>query len=360
MNTYHPPPSTPNPSPLTINHSPLTINHSPPPSSPSLYPLILDPAYKDYLWGGGRIPRVFRRALPDGIYAESWEVSDRPEGPSRVANGPLKGATLGEVLHRFGPALSGTTHPGPSLPLLIKLIDARERLSVQVHPDDASAPLCGGEAKTEAWHVLDAAPGAQVYAGLKPGVTAADFRAALAESRLESCLRSVPVQPGDTLFIPGGRVHAIGEGCLLLEVQQNSNTTYRVYDWGRLGHDGRPRDLHVEKALQVIRWDDTGEAKTVPRAYSGPDGVPSVDLVTSPYFRIERLDLTGPRTCRHDGSGFHALFTAGGAVTIECEGGPVEVPFGRSCLIPAAIREYRLTTQAPGQVLRISVPKNRL
>jgi mannose-6-phosphate isomerase len=319
----------------------------------NLYPLILDPVYKDYIWGGRRIPGVYHRPLPDGICAESWEVSDRPEGPSRIMNGPLAGATLGDVIHRFGPAVAGTRG---AFPLLVKLIDARERLSVQVHPDDRSAPSCGGEPKTEAWHVLDAAPGAQVFAGLKPGVTAAAFRAALAATRLEDCLRAVPVQTGDTLFIPGGRVHAIGEGCLLLEVQQNSNTTYRVYDWGRLGHDGRPRELHVEKAFQAIRWDDAGEPKTVPHPLSGPDDAASLELVVSPYFRIERLDLAGPRACRHDGHSFHALFTAGGAITVESDGEPVHVPFGRSCLIPAAIREYRLTPHAPCQVLRISVP----
>lgn len=322
----------------------------------NLYPLILNPVYKDYIWGGQRIPRTYQRALPDGIYAESWEVSDRPEGPSRVANGPLTGVALDDVIRRFGRDVTGPAGTGAAFPLLVKLIDARERLSLQVHPDDQSAPLCGGEPKTEAWHVLDAAPGARVFAGLKPGVTAEGFRAALAAGRLDTCLRAVPVQTGDTLFIPGGRIHAIGEGCLLLEVQQNSNTTYRVYDWGRAGADGQPRELHVEKAFQVIRWDDTGEPKTVPRPLSGPDGVPSVELVTSPYFQLERLDLAGPRACRHNGHGFHVLFTAGGAVAVEWAAGRVDIPFGRSCLVPAAIREYRLTPRTSCQVLRISLP----
>lgn len=319
----------------------------------NLYPLLLDPAYKDYIWGGQRIPRVYRRPLPEGVYAESWEVSDRPEGPSRIANGPLQGATLGDVIHRFGQAVTGAAAP---FPLLIKLMDARERLSVQVHPDDQSAPLCGGEPKTEAWHVLGAAPGARIFAGLKPGVTAATFRAALAAARLEDCLQAIPVQTGDTIYIPGGRVHAIGEGCLLLEVQQNSNTTYRVYDWGRLGHDGRPRELHIEKAFQAIRWDDTREPRIAPQPFHGPDGIASVELVASPYFRLERLDITGPRACCTGGHGFHALFTAEEAMTIEWEGAPVEVPYGRSCLIPADIGEYRILPHTPGQVLRISVP----
>ena len=321
----------------------------------NLYPLLLEPAYKDYIWGGNRIPRVFQRPLPDGIYAESWEISDRPEGLSRVTNGPLAGQSLADVIRTFGTAIAGPASPS-TFPLLVKLIDARERLSVQVHPDDATAPLCGGEAKTEAWHVLKAAPGAQVFAGLRPGVTESAFREALAASRLETCLRAIPVKAGDTIFIPGGRVHAICEGCLLLEVQQNSNTTYRVYDWGRVGNDGKPRELHIAKAFQVIRWGDAGEPKTVPRPLTHADGTSSLELVSSPYFRLERLDLNGPQTCRHDGRSFHALFTSGTALDVEVGGERVEVPFGRSCLIPAAIREYRLVPRGPGPVLRTTIP----
>ncbi len=319
-----------------------------------LYPLLLKPVYKDYIWGGTRIPRVFQRPLPPGIYAESWEVSDRPEGRSIVVNGPLADTPLADLIRVHGSALLGVA--GPTCPLLVKLIDARERLSVQVHPDDQSAPLCQGEAKTEAWHVLQADPGAAVFAGLMPGVTEKVFRDALSATRLEPCLKRIPVRAGDTIFIPGGRIHAIGEGCLLLEVQQNSNTTYRVYDWNRLGNDGRPRELHVGKAFQVIRWDDNGDPRTTPRRVTYADGTTSLELVASSYFRLEQLDLRNSQTCRHDGHGFHTLFTSAVAVSIEYEGGRVTVPFGRSCLIPAAIREYRLTPVTPGPVLRISLP----
>ena len=318
-------------------------------------PLLLDPAYQGYIWGGSRIPKAFKRALPEGVYAESWELSDRPEGPSRVAGGVWDGKPLAEVLASAPASLLGTTAPS-AFPLLIKLIDARERLSVQVHPDDASAPRCGGEAKTEAWHVLEAAPGAQVFAGLRPGVTEAAFRAALTASRLEDCLRAIPVRAGDTIFIPGGRVHAICEGCLLLEVQQNSNTTYRVYDWGRVGTDGKPRPLHIDKAFQVIRWEDAGEPKTTPRPLAHPDGTSSLELVASPYFRLERFDLKGPQAFSHDGHSFHAWFTAGTALTVEYPEGRLEVPFGRTFLIPAALTGYRLVPHSPGQALRTSVP----
>lgn len=326
-----------------------------------LVPLVFDPVYQQYLWGGDRIPKGFNRPLPDGRWAESWEISDRPEGAGPATGGPWAGATLGELVSRLGTRLLGSavaSSPGvaPAFPLLIKLIDARERLSVQVHPDDAAAALCGGEAKTEAWHILEAAPGAQVFAGLRPGTTEASFRAALAASRLEECLRAIPVRAGDTIYIPGGRVHAICEGCLLLEVQQNSNTTYRVYDWGRVGTDGKPRELHIDQALRVIRWDDAGEPRTIPRATVGDDGVASLELVTSPYFRLERLALGGPLTCRNDGRSFHALFASEVALDIEHADGRVEVPFGRSCLIPAGLAGYRLIPRAPGQVLRTSVP----
>jgi len=325
--------------------------------SETLHPLILRPAYKDYIWGGNRIPTVFDRSLPPGIYAESWELSDRPEGMGIVDNGPLQGTTLAKVLEQFGHDLLGHGVCGNTLPLLVKLIDARERLSIQVHPDNESAARGLGEAKTEAWHVLAAAPGSRVYAGLKPATDRSVFLQALRDGRLENCLNAVPIQPGDTIFIPGGRVHAIGEGLLLLEVQQNSNTTYRVYDWGRVGHDGKPRDLHVEQALQVIRWRDADPVKTTPWSVTdGPQVTPTV-LVECPFFRLERMELGGAFEVHHSGAGFHAVFTLEGPVVIETAGGTELVARGRTCLIPALWNRYTIRPERPGtRILRISLP----
>jgi mannose-6-phosphate isomerase len=322
-----------------------------------LYPLVLDPAYKDYVWGGSRIPALFDRPLPPGIYAESWELSDRAEGMSHIANGVWKGAPLADLVARGGDSLLGRGRTSAAFPLLVKLIDARERLSIQVHPDDASATAGFGEAKTEAWHILHAQPGAQVFAGLKPGTTDSGFLAALRENRLEDCLQAFPVTAGDTIFIPGGRIHAICEGLVLLEVQQNSNTTYRVYDWGRVGKDGKPRDLHLEQALRVIRWEDPAPVTVRPRLLASAGSARVEELVACAHFVLERLDLVADLPVHHGGSSFHALFTQSGALDVSSDAGTVRVPRGRTCLIPAALNRYTLTpAEAPARVLRVSLP----
>lgn len=325
--------------------------------SSELYPFILEPAYKDYIWGGSRIPTLFGRNVPAGVYAESWELSDRPEGMSHVTNGPLKGQSLSTLVTRLGAKLLGRRIKSTSFPLLVKLIDAKERLSIQVHPDDESAARGIGEAKTEAWHILDAPAGAQVFAGLIPGMTETTFFAAQKTKHLEGCLQAVTVTAGDTIFIPGGRVHAICEGLLILEVQQNSNTTYRVDDWGRVDKSGKPRELHLEQALKVIRWSDPALVKTVPRITHDKPGTHVTELVTSPYFKLEKLDITVPFFTRHDGTSFHALFTHQGEITLMSAAGTEVIPAGRTCLIPAALDQYTIKPAGKrASLLRISVP----
>jgi mannose-6-phosphate isomerase len=321
------------------------------------YPLTFRPVYKDYIWGGDRILTKFGRRMPPGIYAESWEVSTRPEGMSVVADGALGGATLQSLVETHGAALLGTrVGPGP-FPLLVKLIDSRERLSVQVHPNAAAAARNGGEAKTEMWHVLDAVPGAQVFAGLKAGTGKRDMDAAIRHSRFEDVLATVPVAAGDTVFIPGGRVHALDAGLLILEVQQNSNTTYRLYDWGRVGHDGRPRETHVAQALRVIDWDDAGSPKVVPSPLPCPAPNALELLVASPYFRIERLALHGRFDEADDPGGFRVLFVASGALRLDWPGGTSRAAAGTSILIPAALRGVHLAPEAGAALLiRASVP----
>jgi len=323
----------------------------------SLYPLLLEPAYKDYIWGGSRIPALFNRNKPAGIYAESWELSDRPEGMSHVGNGSLKGESLADLVTRFGPKLLGRKIKSSSFPLLVKLIDARERLSVQVHPDDEKASQGIGEAKSEAWHILDAPAGAKVYAGLKPGTQEASFRSALKKHHVEDTLQAVPVSTGDTIFIPGGRVHAICEGLLILEVQQNSNTTFRVYDWGRLDHKGNPRELHLSQAFKVIRWSDSAPVKITPVATHAKPGTAVTELVASPYFRMEKLEVSAPLFVQHGGDSFHALFTGQDDIKVMSQAGSESIPRGRTCLIPASLDQYTLKPAGKSAtILRISVP----
>jgi mannose-6-phosphate isomerase len=322
-----------------------------------LYPLILEPAYKDYIWGGSRIPALFNRVLPPGTYAESWELSDRPEGMSHVANGYLKGESLAALISRFGRKLLGSSLPPTRFPLLVKLIDARELLSVQVHPDDAHAARGDGEAKTEAWHILDAPDRGKVFAGLKGGTTEASFLDALNHKQLKRVLRSVTVSAGDTVFIPGGRVHAIAEGLLILEVQQNSNTTYRVHDWDRVDKLGKPRQLHLEQALRVIQWEDTHPVKIPPRIIQDKPGTKVIELVGFPYFLLEKIETTVPFFVQHSGSSFHALFTGLDEILVMSTAGVQPIPAGRTCLIPASLDRYTIKPAGKGAtILRISVP----
>lgn len=317
--------------------------------------LTFTPVYKPYLWGGTRLPKLFGRVAPKlDRYAESWELSDLAEGMSVAEAGPYAGRSLRDLMRDCGKDLTG--RDASAFPLLIKILDAADRLSVQVHPDEDSAKEHGGQPKTECWFVLDAKPGAAVWAGLKPGVTSESFRRALDMNTVPDLLQCLPVSPGDLLYIPGGRVHAIGAGCLILEVQQTSNTTYRVYDWNRKDADGKPRERHVEQAMRTIRWDDTSSARIAP----GPairQGANTIrDRISCPCFHLEELNLREPLAVRHAGDTFHALFTVSGGVRVRGSGPETDLPAGTTALIPAAIRDYVLAPlHTEAAVIRISV-----
>ena len=255
------------------------------------YPLTFKPVYKDYPWGNTRLPALLGREAPEGIYAESWEVSTHPDGESVVANGPLAGRKLSEILEERASCILGSAVTGNDFPLLIKLIDAAKPLSVQVHPNNGNAASVQGEPKTEMWYFLNDEP-AQIYCGLNPGTTREDFVAAIESGSFREILRAVPAQKGGAAFVPGGRVHAIDAGCLILEIQQNSNTTYRVYDWGRMGIDGKPRELHVEKALAVIDFADEADPACKPE----PTGPGVRNICTSPFFVLDELTVSGDAT----------------------------------------------------------------
>lgn len=314
-------------------------------------PVLLTPVYKDYIWGGDRLLTDFHRRLLPGRYAESWEIADHPDGRTRIANGPAAGRTLSEALaghaaDLLGPALATETR----FPLMVKVIDAKETLSVQVHPDDASAPLVGGEPKSEMWIVLAATPDAHIYSGFRPGVTPADFERARAEGTIPSLLQRYPARPGMVFHTPGGRVHAIGAGCLLLEIQQDANTTYRLYDWDRLGTDGRPRPLHLEKAMQVIRWDDTA-SPVAPIQAERPlvPGTACRELLDAPHFHVEEWRLEGDADLALPGRSFHILFPVDGDVRLKVPGEPALIlPRATTCLLPAACVRLALRPADPG------------
>jgi mannose-6-phosphate isomerase len=248
--------------------------------------LLFDPIYQERVWGGRSLETALGRTLPSARpIGESWEIVDRPEAQSRVRAGRWAGATLREVIEGHAAEVMGPAWPaGARFPLLVKWLDCRERLSLQVHPPAAVAPSLGGEPKTENWYVAQAEPGARLIVGLKPGVTRASFERALADGTAEACVCEDAVAAGDSLLVRSGQVHAIDSGNLILEIQQNSDTTYRLYDWGRVGLDGRPRQLHVAESLRSILWDEP--APKVVRSSAG-SGV----LADCPEFSIRRVVL---------------------------------------------------------------------
>jgi mannose-6-phosphate isomerase len=252
------------------------------------HPLTFTPLCMERVWGGRRITEELGRcaggAAPIG---ESWELVDRPEAQSTVARGPHQGRTLHELWTHHRTEIFGNSAPqSDRFPLLVKILDARETLSVQVHPPAAVASQLGGEPKTEMWYLLDATPQAAVYAGFKRGVSRADFEQALTSGSVESLLHKIPVRPGDAIFIPSGRCHAIAAGCLIVEIQQNSDTTYRVFDWNRVGLDGKPRTLHVDQSLASIDFAD----HEPPLSRKEKDGL----LADCPQFCVSELTLDSP------------------------------------------------------------------
>lgn len=303
-----------------------------------LYPLRFKPVYKDYVWGGTRLTEQYGRDTGGGICAESWEVACLKDGMSVVENGPLAGRTLESLIAEYGKDLVGDRFAGKPFPLLIKLLDAREKLSLQVHPDETTAPLSGGEPKTEAWYILDALPGAGVYAGFKDGVGPADFEAALKTNTLETLLNWIPVAPGQTIFIPGGRVHAIGAGCLILEVQQTSNTTFRLHDWGRVGAHGKGRPLHVDEARKAIRWDFDEPALCSSEVWESSTGGTTRLLLDCPFFCLmQRKSASWTTMPMEEWQSFECLFVVMGRIRVRAKNFEVDVKAGETVFIPASL-----------------------
>lgn len=297
--------------------------------------LRFSPIYKDYLWGGGRIPARFGRAGAPAVCAESWEISAHPDGESVVCGGPLSGRRLSSLAAEYGRVLMGRRAPSPDrFPLLCKIIDARQSLSVQVHPSPADPSADPREYKNECWHLLEADPGATIYAGLCGAARDRASLEAIAVSdpkALSSVLARHNPREGETLYIPAGLVHAIGAGSLIYEVQQNSNTTYRLYDWDRRGADGKPRQLHFAEALRSIDFSLPTPEFTAPTAIDG-----SADrlCLETPYFRI--IETTSG--CRRElrGESFDIVFVKNGAFSfIGADGAKAELAAGSSALVPA-------------------------
>lgn len=311
-----------------------------------LYPLRFTPLYFEKVWGDRRLERLMGRSLPAGLsIGESWEIADHPHGMSVVANGLERGTPLRELIARDPVHLLGTrvvARNARVFPLLVKYIDAGEELSVQVHPNDAYAATHEGElGKTEMWYVLHADPGAELIVGLEPDVTRESFQQALQAGDPGRLLHRLPVKTGDSVFIPAGRIHAILPGLLLLEIQQNSDTTYRLYDWGRVGLDGKPRALHVEQAMAVADWTDYAPTPQTERVELEGTNRRTL-LAACEYFVVEKYDLASERIFTTDGGSFAILNCLAGEGVLTWSGGEETLCFGDSILVPAAITDFAL------------------
>jgi mannose-6-phosphate isomerase len=311
-------------------------------------PIILEPLYMERVWGGRTLESKYGRTLPgDAPYGESWEVVDRKDAQSVVKNGPLAGKTLRELWLEDRDVVFGAVPDSERFPLLVKILDARDRLSIQVHPPASVAAELGGEPKTEMWYIAAAEPGAKLYVGMKAGVSAEDFERGIAEGKTESQVHEIHTKAGEFIFIPSGRLHAIGAGLLIFEIQQNSDTTYRVFDWNRLGLDGKPRDLHVAESLKCIDFSD----------YEPTMDTANGEVITDcDLFRVERWELNGARACGAVGD-FSIVSVIDGVV--ECGG--CTFCEGDFFIVPAAMTAgARVLAPANGSsasVLRTTIPK---
>ena len=314
-------------------------------------PLIFEPIFMERMWGGRRIESEFHKKLPPNVrIGESWEIVDRPETQSVVTKGPLRGITLHELWTEYreevfgeAPKIGSPRRPLPRFPLLIKILDAHEKLSLQVHPPENVAGKLGGEPKSEFWYVAAADLGAELLLGFRNLTVPDQFESALRDGTAADYVHKIPVEPGDAAFLPAGRIHAVGAGNLLIEVQQNSDTTYRVFDWNRVDDKGEPRQLHIEQAFQSIDFDDVA-----PNLVEPQDEL----LVRHELFEIQRWNLDQPRAAAALEQ-FAIICCLNGSV---CCGDTDLLP-GEFCLVPAWLPNRRLEPQRrETSLLRITIP----
>jgi mannose-6-phosphate isomerase len=316
---------------------------------------MFDPRFKERVWGGRRLETLYGKTLPsDRLVGESWEISDRPGDESVVSNGPLAGRTLRSLIEAESGDVLGDAAPTEQgrFPLLCKILDARERLSLQVHPPPRAKHL--GEPKTEMWYIADADPGAELFVGLKPGSTRQTFERALAAGQVADCFHRIAVRAGDAMFLPSGRVHAIGAGLVIFEIQQNSDTTFRVYDWDRIGLDGKPRTLHVKESLDSIDFSDIepGLVASQPRP---ADDFTVRPLVRDPLFKIDLVEATAAATSRRKSNRPRVMACVSGRLTVAGGGISQVVTAGQFCLLPPAVTDSSVAADA-GSAFLIAEP----
>jgi mannose-6-phosphate isomerase len=320
-----------------------------------LYPLTFHPIFKERIWGGRELEKLYGKKLPPGkVIGESWEISDRPGDESVIANGKFAGKSLRWLMENHASELLGDAKPasGNRFPLLIKILDAREKLSLQVHPPASKAAELKGEPKTEMWFIADAAPGAELFVGLKRGVTRAEFEKKISDGSVDECFHCVPVRAGDTMFLPSGRVHAIGDGLVIFEIQQNSDSTYRVFDWNRIGLDGKPRELHIAQSLASIDFNDF-KPKLVSETFLDDGKIKSRPLVHDKLFNVEYLEMKTGAVAKLKEKKLQIVATVSGQIEIKSGLEIVGLSAGQFCLIPASLERTEMLAKSNATLLRV-------
>src|ERR1035437_2600328 len=320
-----------------------------------LYPLTFQPIFKERIWGGRELERLYPKKIPAGKpIGESWEISDRPGDASVIANGPLAGKDFRWLMENHTHELLGDAKPASEnrFPLLIKILDAREKLSLQVHPPASKAAKLNGEPKTEMWFIADAAPDASLYVGLKRGVTRAEFEKKIADGSVADCFHRIPVRAGDTMFLPSGRVHAIGDGLVIFEIQQNSDTTYRVFDWNRVGLDGKPRELHIAQSLASIDFNDF-EPKLVATKFVADGKIQKRSLVNDPLFNVEAWKLNSGAGGLLKAKKLQIIAVTTGEIEIKSGATTVSLSAGQFSLIPASLEKTEIVAKSDAALLHV-------
>jgi len=322
-----------------------------------LYPLTFQPIFKERVWGGHELARLYKKNLPPQVpIGESWEISDRPGDENVIASGALAGKNLRWLMDHHAGDVLGNAKPaaGGRFPLLCKILDARDKLSLQVHPPASKAAELGGEPKTEMWHITDAAPDAELYVGLRRGVTREEFEKQIQTGGVAECFHRIPVRAGDTMFLPSGRVHAIGAGLVIFEIQQNSDTTYRVFDWNRVGLDGKPRELHVAQSLASIDFNDF-EPSLVEASFSSAGRFKIKPLVRHPLFKADVFRALSRETILFRQPRLKIVAVLENRVIVTGGNVSVELQPGQFCLIPASLNEVTLENEIGSSFLLVEL-----
>ena len=309
-----------------------------------LYPLQLQAMMKDYIWGGTKLKTDFHKRTEFEKVAESWELSCHKAGQSVELNGEYAGLKLSDYIEKAGKAVLGkNAEKFTDFPILIKLIDAADNLSVQVHPENEYALRVEGEyGKTEMWYIVDCEPGATLLYGFKEKISKEEFKKRIENNTLLDVCNSVPVKKGDVFFIDAGTLHAIGKGIVIAEIQQNSNTTYRIYDYGRIGSDGKPRQLHIEKALDVTHLNQPTKPCTAEATMSFFADFSMKLLAQCEYFKVYLFDVKEQCNLYADDSSFQSILVLDGGVELVNRDKTMKIGKGDSIFIPASMGEYKI------------------